>query len=107
MPWLTADDPRTPNLWPGSADLDETLTEAILDAAREECLAFATKLVDPALPPPRYVLAQAAHARNIARSLEQQADQVGSYGDTVTLPTVPLDWHVKQRLRPKTRPVVG
>ena len=107
MPWLTADDPRTPHLWSGSADLDAALLDLILDAAREECIAFAPSLANPLLPPPRFVLAQAAHARNIARALEQQADQVGSYGDVVTLPNVPLDWHVKQRLRPKTRPVVG
>lgn len=107
MPWLTADDPRTPNLWPGSADLTTDLLELILDAARDECIEFAPELVHPELPPPRYVLAQAEHARNIARALDQQADQTGSYGDGVTLPTVPLDWHVKQRLRPKSRPVVG
>ncbi len=107
MPWLTADDPRIPSLWAGSADLTPELLALILEASRDECAEYAPKLADPDLPPPRYVLAQAEHARNIARALDQQADQIGNYGDAVTLPTVPLDWHVKQRLRPKTRPVVG
>lgn len=99
--WITSpDDERLPDLWPGYVDMNDVVLTMVLEAAREDCEAYGPKLDDPDAPPARYVLAQAQHARAIARAgFVGSSDQEGGYGETVTV--YPMDWHVKQLLRPK------
>lgn len=104
MGWLlNVDDDRLPDLWPAFVDLTEDVVEMALTAAREDCQTFAPPLTDPDNPPASYVIAQAMQARAIARAgFVGSGDQMGGYGEGVTV--YPMDWHVKQLLRPKKRP---
>lgn len=100
MAWLTSEDPRLPELWPGSLDLAPEIVEIYLDAARAACEEFAPVLASPEEPPTHYVIAQAYQARAVARAaLAGGQDQIGADGFGVTV--FPLDWTVKQLLRPK------
>lgn len=99
--WITtADDNRLPDLWPGYVDVSEDMLSMVLEAAREDCETYGPTLTDPETPPGRYVLAQVQHARAIVRAgFIGSSDTQGGYGEGVTV--FPMDWHVKQLLRPK------
>lgn len=107
MPWLTAKDEKTSELWPGAFDLTESELETYLEAARVQCEAFAPALPENTEPPANYILAQALQARAIARAtIAGSGDTLGGYGDTVTV--FPMDWTVKNLLRPKKgRPIIA
>lgn len=95
------------NLWP--VGLEDGELQTYLDAARQAVEAYA-----PALPsgettvPEHWVLAQVMQARNLfnaarANPASGDVDAVG-----YALAARPLDWHVRQILRPKRgKPVVG
>ncbi|WP_295012499.1 hypothetical protein [uncultured Microbacterium sp.] len=98
--WLTANDPQLPELW---ADMPvmESVTTLYLAAAKEACIAYA-----PALPsgvteiPDGWRLAQALQAQN-AWNANQAAPSPDFDGSGYGVTTHPLDWQVKQLLRPK------
>ncbi len=107
MTWiLNGDDERLPELWPGGVDLTPTALELVLVAAREQCEAYAPVLADPDDPPARYILAQALQAKALSTAgFVGEGDQMGGYGEGVTV--YPMDWQVKNLLRPKQgRPFV-
>lgn len=105
MSWLTVEDDRLPDLWPGSQDIVPETVGILLEAARTACEKFAPALTEPEDPPAHYVIAQAYQARAVARAaLAGGQDQIGLDGLAVTV--YPLDWTVKQLLRPKGKPVV-
>lgn len=120
----TARDQR--DLWPDVDQLEDETLALLLDSAREQVIAYA-----PALPadtvereelsgygyggyggdlpptvPGRYVLAQLRHAKNSWDAARAGAD--GSIGgETFAISPRPLDWHVKNILRPaRARPRV-
>lgn len=106
MQWiLNGDDERLPDLWAGAVDMTDTGLELVLAAAAEACEAFQPKAVqlnaDDALPD-GYVLAQALHAKELTRA-GYIGNQDGGFGDPV--PAFPMDWKVKNLLRPKGPPV--
>lgn len=104
MTWIIdGSDPRLPALWPAAAEdyePDDPGLVAAFDVARIQCEAFAPRLGNPNNPPANYVWAQAQQARALTRAgVVGSGDQAGNYGDTVTV--FPMDWSVKNALRPK------
>jgi len=107
MNWiLNGDDERLPDLWPGAVDLTETALGLVLAAAREQCEAYAPTVDNPEDVPARYILAQALQAKALSTAgFAGGNDQVGGYGEGVTV--YPMDWQVKNLLRPRQgRPFV-
>ena len=98
------------SFWP-DAPLDDDVLEVVLDAAYRSCLAFAPTEAylpssDEDLTTSAQTMAVVMQARAIYRSVTSgSGDSFGAEGLTVTV--FPLDWSVKQMLRPQTRPVVG
>lgn len=79
------------------APLDDPALFAVLDSARDQCGAFAP-LVD--VVPARYRQAQLMQARALWNSgAVAQNDQLG--GGDLTVTVFPMDWTVKNLLRPK------
>lgn len=86
-------------LWADAPDDDVQLFE-LLDSAHTACVEFAP-VIDGAKPiPSNYRQAQLLQARAVWNSTKANAqDQIGGDGMAVTV--FPLDWNVKQLLRPK------
>src|SRR5665647_1942450 len=92
------------------APLDAVVLARYLGAAYEQCLDFLPYTIDPVtgvetvtVPTPvpgRFVLAQIMQARALYRSaLAGSGDAIGADGLSVTI--FPMDWTVKNLLRPK------
>ncbi|WP_419817005.1 hypothetical protein [Glaciibacter flavus] len=108
--WYTVDEARE-----DADDFRDQLTDAVLyrllTIARNDVLAYAPALpvTTPAtLPPAHYVASQLAQAVNVWNANRVDASN-GSEGDgTFTIRPFPLDWAIKQTLRPKNPlPVIG
>lgn len=99
--WITDPaDPRLGVLWPGAHDYDPDDLELPLLAALQQCSDFAPALAPDALAPVNWVAAQALQTRALVRAgVVGSGDQAGGYGETVTV--FPMDWTVKNLLRPK------
>ena len=96
--WHTLESARTE--WE-DAPLDDEQLEELLEVGKDAVLAYAPVLADPDEPPTRYRVAQLMQARNVwnSSSVSTAGDfDSGSYG----LTTHPLDWQIKQILRPRT-----
>jgi len=100
--WLTLDGAR--QMWPQAPDDDVTLA-MLLDSAKAACVAFAPAL-DPAIPiPASYRQAQFQQARSTWLAMSSTTDsRIGDEGFAITV--FPLDWQVKQLLRPRGAPVM-
>lgn len=100
--WLTSDDRDTlAVLWSESDTImDDEALDIYLSAAKSECLAYAPKLRDGEPVPDGWIIAQVMHARN-----KYNAGATGPGGDLdgsgYGLTAFPLDWQVKQLLRPQ------
>lgn len=89
---------------------DDTLTQ-LLEISKEAVLAFAPVSTDPAydpdVPPEAWRMAQLMQARNIWNSGRASAGgdfDAGTFGVT----SFPLDWQIRQLIRPKRAvPVIG
>lgn len=92
--WHTLDSTRRE--WSGAPDDDAQLYD-LLVSAREQVLAFAPAV---ASVPVRYRAAQVMQARNTWNAFQRNpgGDNYGS--PDFTVPSFPLDWHVRQLLRP-------
>jgi hypothetical protein len=99
--WHTVDTAR--DEWvdaPFDADDGDTILVSLLSAAKDAVLAYAPTLVDPLVVPDGYRIGQLMQARNIWNSTKASPSgdfEGGQYG----LTTFPLDWQVRQLLRPK------
>lgn len=110
MDWYTIvdiEEPEVLDLWADIAQLSGETISLLLEVARDQVLAYAPALADPAIIPPRYRLAQMRQAVNLYRaSIADAGGQVGDDGSFAISPR-PMDWHVKNILRPaKGRPRV-
>jgi len=106
--WVETDTDLT--TWMDAPD-DDLVLASYLMAAYEQCLAFLPYTVDketgvrsaivPDPVPERFVLAQLMQARALYRSgIAGSDDAIGPDGLSVTV--FPMDWTVKNLLRPKT-----
>ena len=98
--WVTDPaDPRLGVLWPGSRDyLPEDLGFPLY-VARIQVERFAPALFTQDVPE-HYVAGQILQARNLIRA-GVTGDQGGSGGYEQVVTAFPLDWTVKQLLRPR------
>ena len=83
------------------APADDEGLALYLEAAKEACLAYAPTPADPEDVPESWVLAQAYQARNIYNSGQAGAGSGDFDGGGYGLSTHPLDWQIKQLLRPR------
>lgn len=107
--WYTPESLRTPAagnepaVWETADSIPDSLLEDLLEVARDAVLEFA-----PALPddypvgkcPAAYRLAHLMQTRNLWNAQEVDTDG-GFGGEDYTIRPVPLDWIIKQVLRPK------
>lgn len=104
--WYTSATIR--NVWRESKDMSDQEVVELLAVAREECEAYAypEDIADADNIPARVALAHRLHAQAIWNSQKTQGrdDDSTLSGQTVTV--YPMDWQVKQHLRPR-RPVPG
>lgn len=109
MSWNTPDEAKA--LWADAANLTNETLQLLLDSAYRDCFRFLDPLdgLDPlregAVPPPSadltasLRLAEIYQARARYNAVKTAGDnQVGQEGMTVTV--FPMDWQVKQLLRP-------
>lgn len=100
--------------WPGAADIDIAELDALLASAAIQCDAYAPQITVTTLEdgttvegiaPDNYLHAQVLQARALYRStMAGSGDQIGIDGQAVTV--FPMDWTVKNLLRPKRGPWV-
>ncbi len=99
---LDAADPRLDVLWPGAQDYSAygSLTFPLYVAA-QQCAAFAPALAADVPVPDHYVAGQVMQCRALVRAgIVGDGDRIGIDGaDTVAV--FPMDWTVKNLLRPK------
>ena len=88
--------------WPEAEDLDPTVLHSYLLAAYEQCVLFLPPVEFAPWPvptPERFKHAQVMQARALFRSnVTGSGDALGGEGLTVTV--FPMDWTVKNLLRP-------
>lgn len=111
MPWLNGTDDlvTVESYWPTYHEVDPASLLVLLASSRVQCEAFAPSLAvtDPVTgvvsytdPPTNYLMAQAMQARALYRSgIAGSGDQIGADGLGVTV--FPMDWTVKNLLRPR------
>lgn len=100
--WHTVDSARLE--WSDATGIDDLRLYSLLELARQQCAAFAPALAADARPPLEYRHAQLMQARNLINAGRAEGDGDGDF----VLRPFPLDWMVKQTLRPKSGiPAVG
>jgi hypothetical protein len=97
--WATLADAREPGLWPDAASIDDATLTTLLDAAGEQCVAYAPALADGDPVPARYVQANVQAARDLWGSYRSEGDTIG-LGD-FGMRRLPLAPRVKLLLRPR------
>lgn len=96
--WVTNEYAR--DRWDDANGLDDSVLEAHLASAQEECEAFAPVLPQDAEVPERYREAVVIQARSTWQRFKGTQD--GGIGpDGYIVQTFPLDWVVRQKLRPR------
>ena len=91
--------------WPGVDEVDLDELALLLASAQVQCAAFAPDLGDDVTVPANYRHAQVLQARALYRAgMAGSNDQIGLDGQSVTV--FPMDWTVKNLLRPKRGPWV-
>lgn len=86
--------------WDGAPESDGTLAD-LLDSARDQVLAYAPDLPAGTAVPTRYKRGQLMQARNTYNAALSAGEQQVDAGGGVFVTIRPLDWGVKQVLRPK------
>jgi len=93
------------DLWQDAVMEDPAVVRSLLQAAYEQCEAYAPKLEEGADIPERYVMAQIFQARALWAMQRQGAGETFN-GDGFSVAIYPLDARIRQMLRPK-RPFGG
>lgn len=95
--WVDPD--VVPLFWPEADDLDPTVLASYLEAAYEQCVEFLPVERRTEAPLTSWKQAQMMQARALHRStVAGSGDQFG--GDGLTVTVFPMDWTVKNLLRP-------
>lgn len=96
--WHTLDSARAE--WADAEPLSDLRLFQLLELARQQVVAYAPTLAEDASVPTNYRQGQLMQARNLLNAA--QVDPSGAIGeDTFALRPYPLDWMVKQVLRPQ------
>jgi hypothetical protein len=96
--WHTLDSIR--DEWPDAEAIPDVSLWGLLASAKVQVIAFAPRLDDDDPVPANYLEAQRIQARNVWNAASVAPD--GSVGsDDFIVRPFPLDWHVRQILRPK------
>ena len=104
-PWHTLDSIR--DEWADADAIDDGTLWELLQITRDQVLEFAPTLAEGVPVPDHYRYGQRLHSRNTWNASKVNTDGGLGDGDFVLRP-FPLDWHVKQILRPKRGiPVFG
>lgn len=93
--WLTVEELR--ERWP-DAPLDDAEAQDYLDAAFEQCVEFLDN--DAAEVTPSRRIALVMQTRSVWRATEGDDGEIGPEGFTIT--AFPMDWQVKNLLRPRS-----
>lgn len=102
--WHTLDSARIE--WPDAQSVSDIRLFQMLELARQQVVAYAPALAEGVRPPYNYREGQLMQARNILNAGRAESGDEGT--DTFMLRPFPLDWMVKQVLRPKSvTPAVG
>lgn len=96
--WYTLDTARED--WPSAPGYDPWLYD-LLWVARNDVLAYAPALPEHGRPPVNYRRAQLQQARNIWNASKVDPASGGLGEDDFTIRPFPLDWAIKQTLRPR------
>lgn len=103
--WHTLDAAR--RAWNGAPE-DDTRLYDLLQTSRIQVLEFAPALALGAPVPVNYKAAELAQARNIWNASITDPNSGQMNGDGYQVPVYPLDWNVKQMIRPRRAvPVVA
>jgi len=101
MVWATPEIAEA--LWADAAHLDPDVLTLLLESAHSDCVAYLPDGADDTAEedvPANWKIAEVSQARaRYTALLSGNENQVGADGQTVTV--FPLDWQVKQLLRPK------
>ena len=108
--WLVIDDPS--QAWHNVTSARDALGDGgpsddgdlyrLLEVARDQVEAFAPVLAAGAAVPERYRAAQLMQARAVQNAYVSNGDQQTDLGGGLIVSVRPLDWNVKQLLRPKS-----
>jgi hypothetical protein len=98
----------TRSQWIDSRTIDDDVLYEILQVAKTQVLDYAPALAAAAAVPTHYRMAQISQARNIYNGSIVDATNGDIGSDTFTIRPFPLDWQIKQLLRPRRGvPVTG
>lgn len=103
--WLTVDTIRV--TWIDADTISDHQLWQLLSIARDQILEYAPTLAQGAKVPLNYVRAQELQARNLYNAGKVDPSNGGMGDDTFVIRPFPLDWSIKQLLRPQKMPVVG
>jgi len=94
--------------WVDSRAVDDDVLYDLLQIAKHQVIEYAPALAEGADVPSYYRMAQILQARNTYNSSIVDASSGDIGADTFVIRPFPLDWQVKQLLRPRRgNPVVG
>lgn len=94
--------------WDDAANLDDEQLFELLEIAKQAVLAYAEALELDQWPPTNYWKAQAMQAQNVWNSSRVNPVSGGDGDGSFVLRPFPLDWQIKQLLRPQSAvPVIA
>jgi len=94
--WHTVDSARLE--WTDATGIDDVRLYSLLELAAQQCAQFAPPIAAAARPPLNYRQGQLMHARNMLNAGRAEGEGEGDF----VLRPFPLDWMVRQMLRPKS-----
>lgn len=97
--WHTLDSARVE--WADAEGLSDISLFRLLELARQQIIAYAPALADGVAVPSNYKRGQLMQARNLLNAIRVDPASGGVGEDTFVLRPFPLDWTVKQVVRPE------
>ena len=106
--WQNGIDSLLVDEWADAARISDEMLALLLDVARDQVIAYAPRKFQLLVSevgvnvdiPESYVLAQIRQTQNLYRaSVTDAGGQIGD-GESFAITVFPLDWHVKQLIRP-------
>lgn len=87
--------------WPSASSIADPKLWSLLELARQQVVEYAPVLAADTTVPPNYRQAQLAQARNLLNAILADPSSGGQTEEDFVLRAYPVDWMVKQILRPK------